>query len=330
MAKLIGKIIGGIINIVMIPIFLILAIPVGVLKARSNAKACLLFTGEEQSLLAKAQRVINMSTNGILSPDRDLLEVALRIEESRVNYQTIKSWERYDATFSEYLIPRLIGSQVHDWDNVADFFNLTVHSVFAGMVWKKDLCDWLNQVMTIDPDDMTAEDMFRVVKGNFQPSTIADVQRLVLGDFQGGRGISDLPESLYNLRALKSLHLQRNEITQLSESLGKLCNLEELKLGGNHLRSLPASIGKLKKLRILTLWWNYELVVLPPQIGELSELEGLDLHDCSNLTELPREIIKLGKLKRLILPDSKKLKITSEQHEWITNLKLSGAEVDIL
>ena len=335
MARLLGKIIGGIINMIMVPFVLIIAVPMGLLKARRSASARLLFTGEEQSLLAKAQRTINMDSSGLLSPDNDLLEVAQFIEESRINYQTIKGRERYDATFSEFLRPRLSQCHVLDWENVIDFYQLSVNFSFAknksfdvDIVWKEDLCDWLNRLMTVNPDEMTSEDMFRVVKGNFQPSTIAEVQCLVLGDAQGGRGVAELPENLFQLRALKSLHLQRNNITQLSENLGQLCNLEELKLGGNSFRTLPAAIGKLTKLRILTLWWNDEFVALPPQIGELIELEGLDISACPRLIELPREITKLGKLKRLYLPSHGNLKLTSEQQEWIITLRLNGAEVE--
>ena len=82
MARLIGKIIGLIINIIMIPVVIVLAIPMGLLKARRAQKSRLLFTGEEQTLLAKAQRAINMENNGLLSPDRDLLEVARCIEDA--------------------------------------------------------------------------------------------------------------------------------------------------------------------------------------------------------------------------------------------------------
>ena len=83
MAKLLGKIIGIIINILMIPIVIVMAIPMGIMKARHNQKSRLLFTGEEQSLLGKSQRAINMADNGLISPDRDLLEVARCIEAAR-------------------------------------------------------------------------------------------------------------------------------------------------------------------------------------------------------------------------------------------------------
>lgn len=125
MIRFIGKLIGLIINIVMIPIVILLAIPMGILKARRAQKSMLLFTGEEQGLLAKAQRAINMENNGLLSPDRDLLEVARCIENARCDYQTIKSRERFDDTFSEFVIPKIEKCHVTDWDNVISYFELS-------------------------------------------------------------------------------------------------------------------------------------------------------------------------------------------------------------
>jgi len=124
MVRLIGMILGGVVNIIVLPFALVLAIPTGIMKAKSNQKSRLLFTGVEQSLLGKAQRAINMSENGMLSPDRDLLVVAKCIEDSRIAYQTIKNRERYDATFSDFVGPRISECQVRDWDNVVSFFNL--------------------------------------------------------------------------------------------------------------------------------------------------------------------------------------------------------------
>jgi predicted lactoylglutathione lyase len=125
MARLLGKIIGSVINIIIIPISLILAIPMGILKARHHQKSRLLFTGEEQSLLAKAQRVINTDIDALISPDRDLLEVAKCIEDARCDYQIIKRRERFDTTFSDFVIPRINLCQVSNWDKVVSFFNLS-------------------------------------------------------------------------------------------------------------------------------------------------------------------------------------------------------------
>ena len=118
MARLIGKLIGLIINVIMIPFVVLLAIPMGILKARRAQKSRLLFTGEEQALLAKAQRAINMENNGLLSPDRDLLEVARCIEDARCDYQIIKSRERFDESFAEFLMPKIEECHVMDWDSL--------------------------------------------------------------------------------------------------------------------------------------------------------------------------------------------------------------------
>lgn len=130
MASILGKIIGMIINIVLIPIVLILAVPIGILKSRNAKKNRLLFTGVEQSLLAKAQHAINMDTNGLISPDRDLLEVARCIENARCDYQLVKSRERFDSTFSDFLLPRINNCNVINWDNVENFFELSNYTKF--------------------------------------------------------------------------------------------------------------------------------------------------------------------------------------------------------
>lgn len=124
MIKLNGTLIGVIINIIMFPIVLILAIPMGILKARRAQKSRLLFTGAEQALLGNAQGVINMEENGVFYPDSDLLEVARCIENARCDYQVIKSNQRYDSTFTDFVRPRISRCNVIDWNNVNSFFKL--------------------------------------------------------------------------------------------------------------------------------------------------------------------------------------------------------------
>ncbi|MDH0424162.1 hypothetical protein EGI94_10170 [Stutzerimonas stutzeri] len=124
MAKLIGRIIGVVVQLLMLPFVIIFAIPAGVMKARRAQAARLLFSGAEQSLLGKAQRAINMDESGLMSPDKDLLAAAKCIENARVQYQLIKSRERFDETFSEFLAPLLLQCNVNDWRKVFDFFEL--------------------------------------------------------------------------------------------------------------------------------------------------------------------------------------------------------------
>lgn len=125
MARFLGRLIGLAINLILIPISLLIAIPMAILKVRRDQKSRLLFTGAEQSLLAKAQRVINQANNALILPDESLLEVATCIEEARVDYQLIKGRERLDATFSDFVVPRIIRCHVEDWGKVLDFFEIS-------------------------------------------------------------------------------------------------------------------------------------------------------------------------------------------------------------
>jgi len=124
---MIGKLLGTLVQLALLPFALVLAIPMGILKAKSAQAARLLFTGDEQALLGKAQRAINADRTGLLSPDRDLLRVAECIEESRIAYQLIKGRERFDATFSEFMAPRISQCSVADWSNAIAFFSLVNH-----------------------------------------------------------------------------------------------------------------------------------------------------------------------------------------------------------
>lgn len=124
MIKLIGKMFGASVQLLLLPFAIILAIPMAVIKARRAQAARLLFTGDEQSLLSKAQRAINMDESALISPDRDLVAVARCIENARIEYQLINSRERFDTTFSEFLAPQLNQCNISDWSDVFSFFNL--------------------------------------------------------------------------------------------------------------------------------------------------------------------------------------------------------------
>lgn len=124
MVKLIGRVIWVVVQLLMLPFFILFAIPAGVMKARRAQAARLLFTGGEQSLLGMVQRVINMDESGLISPDKDLLAAAKCIENSRVRYQLIKNRERFDETFSEFLAPLLLQCDISDWSKVFGFFDL--------------------------------------------------------------------------------------------------------------------------------------------------------------------------------------------------------------
>ncbi len=58
--------------------------------------------------------------------------------------------------------------------------------------------------------------------------------------------LTELPESLDQLKQLQKLYLDHNRLTVLAESLGQLTQLRSLDLSNNQLTSLPESLGRLR------------------------------------------------------------------------------------
>ena len=111
--------------------------------------------------------------------------------------------------------------------------------------------------------------------------------------------LNSIPETIGDLRYLKILNLNNNNLTYLPKSLCKLENLEELFLSGNSLYELPESINKLQALKTLSLSTN-KLSFLPENFHRLKNLEYLNL-SYNNLYTLPKSIGKLYSLKTLLL-----------------------------
>ncbi len=127
MAKVLGRLIGWIINIISIPFvlaFLILSIPFKLLKAKKRINASKLFSSDEKSFLAKSQSVINMEENALIKPDKEILKVAKLIEASRIEYQQMRDADHIHEPFIDFLMPRVIILQVSivDWKNVNNYF----------------------------------------------------------------------------------------------------------------------------------------------------------------------------------------------------------------
>ncbi|WP_395857202.1 leucine-rich repeat domain-containing protein [Cystobacter fuscus] len=91
-----------------------------------------------------------------------------------------------------------------------------------------------------------------------------------------GKGLTSLPDDLFQFRRLEKLNLRSNELRTLPEALGQLTELRELDVRGNGLRTLPESIGALKKLRVLNLESNC-LWRLPDSLAECVELRTVNL-----------------------------------------------------
>ncbi|CAM9416847.1 unnamed protein product, partial [Discosporangium mesarthrocarpum] len=80
--------------------------------------------------------------------------------------------------------------------------------------------------------------------------------------------LTELPDSLCDLTALKELNLQRNKLRALPDRFGNLLKLDEIYLTSNRLESLPPSFGNLTRLRRLVLDCN-RLRRLPETLGRM-------------------------------------------------------------
>ena len=68
--------------------------------------------------------------------------------------------------------------------------------------------------------------------------------------------ISILPDSFYNLKNLKILHLEGNKLSSLSENINQLVALETFDVESNQLERIPASLSSVKNLKKILVSWN--------------------------------------------------------------------------
>jgi Leucine-rich repeat (LRR) protein len=112
-----------------------------------------------------------------------------------------------------------------------------------------------------------------------------------------------VPSLIRELKSLKKLDLERNELQTLSLSVTELPHLETLILHSNCFASLPSSLTGLAGLKILDLTLN-PLATFPEVICDLPKLEKLKLHNC-RLRSISPKIGDLNNLKALDIAHNK-------------------------
>lgn len=140
---------------------------------------------------------------------------------------------------------------------------------------------------------------------------LSRLKRLCLSDNK----FTFLPENIGSLSSLELLIINNIppieeysgillpvRIERLPDSIGDLKSLKSLNLLGNHLRSLPRSIGNLINLNELIMMFNY-IEELPESIGKLKNLKNLDLRN-NLLLNLPESMKNLSSLEKIWLKDN--------------------------
>ncbi|XP_039168575.1 disease resistance protein RPV1-like isoform X2 [Eucalyptus grandis] len=136
-----------------------------------------------------------------------------------------------------------------------------------------------------------------------------------------------LPNSIGNLKMLRTMSLIGTPIKKLPNTIGKLESLLELYLDWTKIKKLPVSIENLKKLREMSLT-HTPIKKLPNQIGKLESLLELYL-DWTKIKKLPVSIENLKKLREMGLAHTpiKKLPNQIGGLESLLRLRLQGTDI---
>jgi GTPase SAR1 family protein len=111
--------------------------------------------------------------------------------------------------------------------------------------------------------------------------------------------LKTLPARLWDLNALRSLHLRGNPLDLMALQLQRLPELTHLDLSAVGMRELPLDVCTLTSLQSLRLAVN-ALTTLPNELGQLTALTELDLSNVG-MTELPLAVCTLALLQSLQL-----------------------------
>jgi TonB family protein len=144
-----------------------------------------------------------------------------------------------------------------------------------------------------------------------------------------GRGLTEVPEGIDEMKNLKILDLERNNLTSLPTELGNLKELEMLTVPANYLATLPESIAQLKSMHVLGLAMN-QFQEFPISITQLRDLKAVDLAS-NSLKTLPPEIGRLINLEELYLQDNQILTLPAEFFglKKLKKIYLQGNRLDI-
>jgi len=111
-----------------------------------------------------------------------------------------------------------------------------------------------------------------------------------------GWGLKSIPPEIFNIKNLKSLSVEFNQITEVPDEISNSVSLKYLFLGYNYLKTLPEAIGKLPSLKSLNVIHN-DIYDLPKSIKDLKKLKYIYVRG-TKITKVPM-FLKTAKLDDL-------------------------------
>ena len=149
--------------------------------------------------------------------------------------------------------------------NIFNYFQKTLSPLEAKAL--QDLQDILSEQLIIDYG--YHEEIFHAYK---------DKNNHVIELWIPTISLTNLPDSIGNLKFLKTLNLNGCGLKYLPESIGNLKNLKILDLSGCNLTTLPESFVNLQNLEKLYIRGNC-FISVPDSIGKLKSLKYFDVYD---------------------------------------------------
>ena len=132
--------------------------------------------------------------------------------------------------------------------------------------------------------DMSHATDLRVAANFGQEPRVKDLKHLYLSNCS----LQELPESLGELKSLKTLDVASNSLSQLPRLLPS--TLEGLYVSDNQLTQLPLTLQSMSSLRSLDVTNNHDLRSLPPLLGTNAQIDTVLASCCNLVNGLPESL----------------------------------------
>ncbi|KAE8696417.1 Cc-nbs-lrr resistance protein, putative isoform 1 [Hibiscus syriacus] len=220
-----------------------------------------------------------------------------------------------DFLIKSWMAEGLLGEMQHkDAEIIGEeyFDNLVVHSFFQE--FEKDEND--NSIISCKMHEIV-HDFGRYLRRTMSLMVASsNVEEFNMASKENARHLTlihdeaaAIPAPVFNVKKLRSLHLNLNDTSTIGASLAKLLDrmtclrilsFKDMNCGYKcSIKAIPKEIGNLLHLRYLNLEGNTDLEKLPETVCDLCNLQTLNIRSCKNLMKLPHGIGKLINLRHL-------------------------------